>query len=51
MFDGHVHLTIVPELADLFLERKQDSVQCFLKWNNRHCAVQALFKDDTIEGI
>ena len=50
MFDGHVQMTIVPELAPLFLKREQDPVERFLKVNNCHGAVQTFLKYHTIEG-
>jgi hypothetical protein len=51
MLDGHVYMTLVPQLPYLFLEREQDPVKCLLKWNNRNGAVQTLFKDHAIERI
>jgi hypothetical protein len=44
-------VTVVPEPADLFLQWKQDSVECFLKGNNSDSTVQALFEGDAIKGI
>jgi hypothetical protein len=51
MLDCHVYLILVPQLPNLFLEREQNPVKCFLKWNNRNGAVQTFFKDYAIEGI
>jgi hypothetical protein len=51
MFDGHVQMTIMPQLPHLFLKREQDPMQRFLKGNHGHGAVQTLLKDHPIEGI
>jgi hypothetical protein len=51
MFEGHVQMTIVPELPDLLLKREQNPMKRILKWNDCHSAVQTLLKGYTIERI
>jgi hypothetical protein len=45
------HMTVVPELSDLFLKWEQDAVERFVERHDSHSPIQPLFECHAIQRI